>query len=155
MPCNCWRARVFRIKTSRVPCSRSDCGAGMNTRRTDASFNYRAQAEPLIEASFHNIAESASSNDDGIGSRHGQMAPCHHQSQHTSPTWYRMSAHAKDGNIVCFFQSTHKFMARYVSELEQACRTVATCEDDGARYGSEENRENRKFCGSRSCWTLI
>jgi uncharacterized protein YdhG (YjbR/CyaY superfamily) len=28
-------------------------------------------------------------------------------------TWYGMPAYAKDGNVVCFFQSAAKFKARY------------------------------------------
>ena len=28
-------------------------------------------------------------------------------------TWYGMPAYAKDGQVVCFFQSAHKFKARY------------------------------------------
>jgi len=28
-------------------------------------------------------------------------------------TWYGMPAYAKDGDVVCFFQSAHKFKARY------------------------------------------
>ena len=28
-------------------------------------------------------------------------------------TWYGMPAYAKDGNVVCFFQSAHRFKARY------------------------------------------
>jgi uncharacterized protein YdhG (YjbR/CyaY superfamily) len=30
-------------------------------------------------------------------------------------TWYGMPAHAKDGNVVCFFQGAHKFKARYAT----------------------------------------
>jgi uncharacterized protein YdhG (YjbR/CyaY superfamily) len=30
-------------------------------------------------------------------------------------TWYGMPAYAKDGRIVCFFQSAHKFSARYAT----------------------------------------
>ena len=30
-------------------------------------------------------------------------------------TWYGMPAYAKDGNIVCYFQSAHKFKARYAT----------------------------------------
>ncbi|MCU0466847.1 MAG: DUF1801 domain-containing protein [Anaerolineae bacterium] len=30
-------------------------------------------------------------------------------------TWYGMPAYAKDGKIVCFFQSAHKFESRYAS----------------------------------------
>jgi uncharacterized protein YdhG (YjbR/CyaY superfamily) len=28
-------------------------------------------------------------------------------------TWYGMPAHAKEGNVVCFFQSAQKFKSRY------------------------------------------
>ncbi|VVB77313.1 Uncharacterised protein [uncultured archaeon] len=30
-------------------------------------------------------------------------------------TWYGMPAYAKDGNVVCFFQSAQKFKTRYAS----------------------------------------
>jgi len=30
-------------------------------------------------------------------------------------TWYGMPAYSKDGNVVCFFQSAHKFKARYAT----------------------------------------
>jgi uncharacterized protein YdhG (YjbR/CyaY superfamily) len=30
-------------------------------------------------------------------------------------TWYEMPAYAKDGNVVCFFQSAQKFKARYAT----------------------------------------
>src|SRR5437870_8927288 len=30
-------------------------------------------------------------------------------------TWYGMPAYAKDGNVVCFVQSAHKFKARYAT----------------------------------------
>ncbi len=30
-------------------------------------------------------------------------------------TWYGMPAYAKDGNIVCFFQSSHRFKTRYAT----------------------------------------
>ena len=56
--------------------------------------------------------------DAGTGSRHGRAAPRDHQSQRTalSPrTWYGMPAYAKDGNVVCFFQSAQKFKTRYAT----------------------------------------
>jgi uncharacterized protein YdhG (YjbR/CyaY superfamily) len=35
---------------------------------------------------------------------------------HLSPkTWYGMPAYAKDGKVVCFFQSAEKFKARYAT----------------------------------------
>ena len=30
-------------------------------------------------------------------------------------TWYGMPAYAKDGNVICFFQSAHKFKSRYAT----------------------------------------
>jgi uncharacterized protein YdhG (YjbR/CyaY superfamily) len=30
-------------------------------------------------------------------------------------TWYGMPAYAKDGKVVCFFQSSHKFKTRYTT----------------------------------------
>ena len=30
-------------------------------------------------------------------------------------TWYGMPAYAKDGDVICFFQSAHKFTARYAT----------------------------------------
>ena len=30
-------------------------------------------------------------------------------------TWYGMPAYAKEGNVVCFFQSAHRFKARYAT----------------------------------------
>ena len=33
----------------------------------------------------------------------------------SSRTWYGMPAYAKDGNVVCFFQSAHKFKVRYAT----------------------------------------
>jgi len=33
----------------------------------------------------------------------------------TPKTWYGMPAYARDGKVVCFFQSAHKFNARYAT----------------------------------------
>jgi uncharacterized protein YdhG (YjbR/CyaY superfamily) len=30
-------------------------------------------------------------------------------------TWYGMPAYAKEGNVICFFQSAHRFKARYAA----------------------------------------
>jgi uncharacterized protein YdhG (YjbR/CyaY superfamily) len=35
--------------------------------------------------------------------------------QLTPKTWYGMPAYAKDGKVVCFFQSAHKFGTRYAT----------------------------------------
>ena len=33
----------------------------------------------------------------------------------SSRTWYGMPAYARDGKVVCFFQSAHKFKSRYAT----------------------------------------
>jgi uncharacterized protein YdhG (YjbR/CyaY superfamily) len=33
----------------------------------------------------------------------------------SAKTWYRMPAYAKDGKVVCFFQSAQKFKSRYAT----------------------------------------
>ena len=33
----------------------------------------------------------------------------------TPKTWYGMPAYARDGKVVCFFQSAHKFKSRYAT----------------------------------------
>ena len=33
----------------------------------------------------------------------------------TSRTWYGMPAYAKDGKVICFFQSAQKFKTRYAT----------------------------------------
>jgi len=33
----------------------------------------------------------------------------------TSTTWYGMAAYAKDGKVICFFQSAQKFKTRYAT----------------------------------------
>ncbi len=47
-----------------------------------------------------------------------------------SRTWYGMPAYAKDGKVVCFFQSAAKFKARYATF---GFNDVATL-DDGAMW---------------------
>jgi len=33
----------------------------------------------------------------------------------STKTWYGMPAYAKDGNVICFFQSAHRFKTRYAT----------------------------------------
>ena len=33
----------------------------------------------------------------------------------SAKTWYGMPAYAKDGNVICFFQSAHRFKTRYAT----------------------------------------
>jgi uncharacterized protein YdhG (YjbR/CyaY superfamily) len=45
-------------------------------------------------------------------------------------TWYGMPAYAKDGKVVCFFQSAHKFNARYATLGFSDAANI----DDGAMW---------------------
>src|SRR4029434_9288852 len=45
-------------------------------------------------------------------------------------TWYGMPAYAKDGNVVCFFQSAHKFKTRYAT----SCFSDKASLDEGAMW---------------------
>jgi uncharacterized protein YdhG (YjbR/CyaY superfamily) len=45
-------------------------------------------------------------------------------------TWYGMPAYAKDGKVVCFFQSAEKFKARYATFGFNDTATI----DDGAMW---------------------
>src|SRR5256884_7580898 len=56
--------------------------------------------------------------DAGTGTRHGEAAPCYHQSQRPSPlaeTLVRNARVCQDGKVVCFFQSAQKFNTRYAT----------------------------------------
>ncbi len=48
------------------------------------------------------------------GSRHGHVIKA--SAPALSPRlWYGMPAYAKDGNVICFFQSAQKFKTRYAT----------------------------------------
>ena len=56
--------------------------------------------------------------DAGTGSRHGERlhAIVKASAPALSPRlWYGMPAYAKDGKVVCFFQSAQKFKTRYAT----------------------------------------
>jgi uncharacterized protein YdhG (YjbR/CyaY superfamily) len=48
----------------------------------------------------------------------------------SAKTWYGMPAYAKDGNVVCFFQSAQKFKSRYAT-LGFSDKAIL---DDGAMW---------------------
>ena len=48
----------------------------------------------------------------------------------TPRTWYGMPAYAKDGKVVCFFQSAHKFKTRYATLGFSSSANL----DDGAMW---------------------
>jgi hypothetical protein len=67
-------------------------------------------------------------------------------------TWYGMPAYSRDGNVVCFFQSAHKFKARYATfafsdkaNLDEAAGRVRVEGVDCDRRG--KNRRAREESG--------
>ncbi len=48
-------------------------------------------------------------------------------------TWYGMPAYAKDGKVLCYFQSAHKFKARYATLGFSDTASL----DDGAMWPTE------------------
>jgi hypothetical protein len=49
------------------------------------------------------------------GPRHRQAAPCDRQSQRAHPRAENLVRDAKDGKVVCYFQSADKFKSRYAT----------------------------------------
>ncbi len=89
--------------------------AAMKARAQDMKAEARANKDKAEGESAVLAAIAAMRR---TGSRYGQAAPCDHQGSAPalSPkTWYGMPAYAKDGNVVCFFQSAQKFKTRYAT----------------------------------------
>ncbi|MGH8889816.1 MAG: iron chaperone [Acidothermaceae bacterium] len=79
------------IKERKASGNRADAEADCLTKIAEMSPSDREMAERL-----HKLITSTAP----------QLAP---------KTWYGMPAYAKDGNVVCFFQSAGKFKARYAT----------------------------------------
>jgi uncharacterized protein YdhG (YjbR/CyaY superfamily) len=76
--------------------------------RRSGSKTAQADAEADVLAKIAEMADS----DRAIAERlHAIVKDC---APELAPrTWYGMPAYAKDGNVLCFFQSAHKFKSRY------------------------------------------
>jgi uncharacterized protein YdhG (YjbR/CyaY superfamily) len=79
------------IKERRASGNKAEAAADCLARIAEMQPSDRKMAERL-----HQLIASAAP----------QLAP---------KTWYGMPAYAKDGNVVCFFQSAGKFKARYAT----------------------------------------
>ena len=69
----------------------------------------------------------------------------------TPRTWYGMPAYAKDGKVVCFFQSAQKFKTRYATLGFNDAANL----DDGAMWptrlrADEAHRRRREHGSPRS-----
>src|SRR5712664_1891428 len=69
-------------------------------------------------------------------------------------TWYGMPAYAKDGNVVCFFQSAHKFKARYgtfgFSGRRTSTKALVLSPRRGCQCFAAGSRRNRMAIVTRS-----
>jgi uncharacterized protein YdhG (YjbR/CyaY superfamily) len=83
------RAQELRAEAGRGPAKKADGESDVLAKIAEMAQPDRAMAERL-----HAIIKAVAP----------ALAP---------RTWYGMPAYAKDGNVVCFFQSGHKFKARY------------------------------------------
>jgi uncharacterized protein YdhG (YjbR/CyaY superfamily) len=85
------RARELKTDTRRGPRAKADGESDVLEKIAEMPESDRAIAERLHAL----IKETAP-----------ELAP---------KTWYGMPAYAKNGKIVCFFQSSHKFKTRYAT----------------------------------------
>ena len=90
---------------------------GRGTSRHEGDLQ-RAEARSLGRGGRGKRRTRENRRDAGTGSRHGQGA--YDIIKASAPslaprTWYGMPAYAKDGQVVCFFQSGHKFKSRYAT----------------------------------------
>ena len=70
----------------------------------------RAEGESAVLAKIAEMPEPDRATAEGLHAIIKTSAPA------LSPkTWYGMPAYAKDGKVVCFFQSAHKFKSRYAT----------------------------------------
>src|SRR2546422_636093 len=100
-------------------------GQGIHGRGTSRDEGARARAEgasaprPAREKGGRGKRRAREDwRDAQTGSRHAERL--HAIIKASAPallprTWYGTPAYAKDGNVVCFFQSAHKFKTRYAT----------------------------------------
>ena len=84
------RAREQRAAAHRSPAANN----GDAEREVLAKVAAMQEADRLIAERLHRLVKSI-----GLSPR----------------TWYGMPAYAKDGNVICFFQSAQKFKTRYAT----------------------------------------
>jgi uncharacterized protein YdhG (YjbR/CyaY superfamily) len=102
--------------------------AAMKERSKELKAAKRGKkADPEVEV-LAKIAEM-SEPDRGLAERLHALVKEHAPSL-TARTWYGMPAYAKDGKVLCFFQASEKFGARYAT---LGFNDVATL-DDGTMW---------------------
>ncbi|HTJ89792.1 MAG TPA: DUF1801 domain-containing protein [Acidocella sp.] len=84
--------------------------AAMKARRQELRQDARVDGESAVLAALAAMPEP----DRIMGERLHRMIKA--AAPNLSPkTWYGMPAYARDGNVVCFFQSAQKFKTRYAT----------------------------------------
>jgi uncharacterized protein YdhG (YjbR/CyaY superfamily) len=108
--------------------AKSDAGAGYHGFTEDERAAMKEHALELKTASRRGAKATAADGEAGLLRKIAEMADSDRvlaQQVHaivtaaapelTPKLWYGMPAYAKDGKIVCFFQSAQKFKARYAT----------------------------------------
>src|SRR5262245_53314787 len=85
------RAKELKAEAGRGPRAKKDGGADVLAKIAEMPASDRAMAKRL-----HAIVKASAPD----------LSP---------RTWYGMPAYAKDGKVVCFFQSAEKFKSRYAT----------------------------------------
>jgi len=107
-------------KTAKTGTKRSASGAGKAseafTAEEKAAMRERAKEQKSAGAERDVLAKIAEMPDADRVMAERLHALVKESAPELSPkTWYGMPAYAKDGDIVCFFQSAHKFKSRYAT----------------------------------------
>jgi uncharacterized protein YdhG (YjbR/CyaY superfamily) len=104
-----------KSRKSRAPIGKKSNGftdaerAAMRERARELSGN-KVDGESALLAKVAELAEPDRSVAERLHAIIKTNAPAL-----SSKTWYGMPAYAKDGNVVCFFQSAQKFKTRYAT----------------------------------------
>jgi uncharacterized protein YdhG (YjbR/CyaY superfamily) len=111
----------------------ADERAAMKERALEAKAEARrgSKAEKAAEAEHEVLAKIAEMRDSDRVMAERVHAIVKERAPELAPkTWYGMPAYARDGKVLCFFQSAEKFGARYAT---LGFNDVATL-DDGAMW---------------------
>ena len=116
-------AKKPATKASQKPAKRTEAGSGF-TAEERAAMKARAQEVKAEARASKNRAEGERALLDAIAAMkepdRAMAKRIHAVVTAAAPdlwpkTWYGMPAYAKDGKVVCFFQSAEKFNARYAT----------------------------------------
>jgi uncharacterized protein YdhG (YjbR/CyaY superfamily) len=116
---------------SRTATSRTRRGTKSRVADTKTSNGFTAEERAAMKARSQELKRAKAGKADGEGDVLARIAemPEHDRTmaervheivkasapELTPRTWYGMPAYAKDGKVLCFFKSAHKFKTRYAT----------------------------------------